>query len=350
MPRNGTRRKIATNVYEDGSGRSITYRDHDSRQREIRFPLGTPIKEMRAEVIARLALSSASGIPKAAKDSLASAIDAWAPQEQGLASWKERRAELRAWAKELGSMRLRSITPAMAREVMAGWAVHGVKPKTIRNRRWSLQHLYRVLYGKRCTTPVDDIPPPPKTKTIPVAVEPSHVLAVLERLKAQERKGLLRDAKTRARFMVRAVTGRRPSEIMRAQPTDVNLDRREWRVRDGKGGWSEGLYLNDEMLTAWRLFIEADAWGDFDTGSMARTLRAAGWKVGVRPYELRHSIGIALSDAGVDLADISPFLGHTSLQTTRQTYVPIRQGRMQRAAEALDGRFNGWQTKDQGHD
>jgi integrase len=146
--------------------------------------------------------------------------------------------------------------------------------------------------------------------------------------------------------MVRASTGKRPSEIMRAQPSDVNLQRREWRVRDGKGGWSEGLYLNDEMRDAWKVFIKADAWGSFRTGSMMNTLRSAGWQphgdAFTRAYELRHSAGIALSDAGIDLSDISGFLGHTDLRTTRQTYVPIRQARMQRASEALNGRFGGW--------
>ena len=76
------------------------------------------------------------------------------------------------------------------------------------------------------------------------------------------------------------------------------------------------------------------------------TVRAAGWAPNsdpfTRPYELRHSAGIALSDAGVDLADISGFLGHKDLRTTRQTYVPIRNARMQRASELLDGRFQGW--------
>jgi len=350
MPRQGTRRKIATNVYDDATGRVIIYRDHDGRQREIRRPRATPIKELRADVAAALARSSASGIPKTAKDSLDAAIDRWAPQEQALASWGERRAELRAWAraivqgKRLGTYRLRAITAAMARQVMSQWAAAGVKPKTIRNRRWSLQHLYRVLYGRKTVTPVDDIPPPPKTKTIPIIIDPAQVLTVLANLKAREQQGLIRDAKTRARFMLRAVTGKRPSEIMRATPADVHLARREWRVRDGKGGWSEGLYLNDEMLAAWQLFIDADAWGSFDTGSMARTLRAAGWTAGVRPYELRHSLGIALSDAGVDLADIAGMLGHTDLRTTRQTYVPIRQARMQRASELLNGRFKGWDT------
>lgn len=142
-------------------------------------------------------------------------------------------------------------------------------------------------------------------------------------------------------FMVRASTGKRPSEIMRAQPSDVDLARREWRVRDGKGGWGEGLYLNADMLAAWRTFADADAWGYFDTSAHARLLQSAGWPADVRPYELRHSTGIALTDAGIDLADISAFLGHSDLRTTRRTYVPIRQARMQRASEVLDGRF-GW--------
>lgn len=354
MSRRGSRRRIAANVYDDDTGRVIIYRDHDGRQRELRRPPFTPIKEMRADVVAALAASSASGIPKTATDTLAAAIDRWEELEQGLASWKERRAELRAWAradvdgKPLGLLRLRGISAAHARIIMSQWARAGVAPKTIRNRRWSLQHLFRVLYGPKAVTPVDDIPPPPKTKTIPIPIEPSHVLDVLQNLIAREAAGLIRDAKTRARFMLRAATGKRPAEIMRAKPSDVNLERREWRVRDAKGGWSEGLYLNDEMIAAWKLFIAADAWGDFNTGAHAETLRQAGWAPGgdstVRPYELRHSVGIALSDAGVDLADISGVLGHKDMRTTRQTYVPIRQARMQRASERLNGRFNGWKV------
>jgi integrase len=346
VARKGDRIRVQENVYRSETRQHIIYRDHDGRQREIRFPPFTPIKEMRAEVIARLALSSASGIPKAARDSLDAAIDQWAALEQTLTSWKERRAELRAWARavvngsRLGAMRLRAITDQHARQVMSQWTREGVAPKTIRNRRWSLQHLYRVLYGKRCVTPVDDIPPPAKTKTIPVPVEPDLVLRVLAKLLEQERTGVLRDAKTRARFMVRAVTGKRPTEIMRTQPGDVQLERREWRVRDGKGGWSEGLYLNDEMLTAWRLFIEADAWGAFDTGSMARTLRTAGWPDGVRPYELRHSVGIALSDAGIDLDDIGGVLGHKpgSADDTRRSTSPSgRRGCSARAKPSMAG-------------
>lgn len=348
MPRRGSRKRIARCCYEDATGRAIVYADGAGHRAEIRFPPETPIVEMRKEAAARQAKQKGSGRATAHRGTLAAAVDDWEPLEQTIVSWKERRAELRAWCravvdgKLLGDLRLTAITEAMARTVLSQWTQAGVKPKTIRNRRWSLQHLYRVLNGPKAETPVDDIPAPPKTKTIPRVVEPLHVLAVYANLLRAEASGLLRDAKTRARFMVRASTGKRPSEIMRAEPGDVDLKRREWRVRDGKGGWSEGLYLNDDMRAAWLVFIEADAWGDFNTGSMARVLRAAGWKAGIRPYELRHGVGIALSDAGVDLADIAGFLGHSDLRTTRSTYVPIRASRMQRASEALEGRFSGW--------
>jgi integrase len=350
MPRRGARTRIARDVYEDRTGRSIIYQQH-GRQREIRFPPQATIAEMREEVARRLAKDAGSGQAKTFRGSLAAAVDRWEPLEQTLSSWQERRAELRAWCravvdgKPLGDRRLRAITEMIARTVLSQWTQAGVAPKTIRNRRWSLQHLYHLTLGPKAPTPVDDISPPPKTKTIPRMVDPEHVLTVYANLLKAETTGLLRDAKTRARFMVRASTGKRPSEIMRAQPEDVDIARREWRVRDGKGGWSEGLYLNDDMVLAWLVFIGAKAWGPFNTGSMARVLRAAGWKAGVRPYELRHSVGIALSDAGVDLSDIAPFLGHIDLRTTRSTYVPIRAARMQRASEALEGRFKGWPSE-----
>ena len=61
--------------------------------------------------------------------------------------------------------------------------------------------------------------------------------------------------------MVRASTGRRPAEIMRARPDDVDLGQRIWRVRDAKGGWSEGLFLNDDMLIAWMTFVAGERVG-----------------------------------------------------------------------------------------
>ncbi len=303
-----------------------------------------------------------SGRLGASRGTLAAAVDEWDALEKHLASYRERRAELRAWVKVLGSEPIGRITNQQCRRVVSDWADAGVAPKTIRNRLWSLKHLYHITLGPKADTPVDDIEPPAKVRTVITPVTPEIILSVYRRLlefeqdqrpaKRGENRTILRDAKTRARFMVRASTGRRPSEIMRAEPDDVDLSNRVWRVRDGKGGWSEGLYLNNDMLIAWTTFAQADAWGDFNTGSMAEVLRHAGWpserdrngRYLSRPYHLRHTLGMDISERGVDLADVGGWLGHTSVQTTRSIYAPILNSRMTRIAKELDGRLSGWQV------
>lgn len=344
MARQGKRKRIARCIYEDRSGRSGIYRDATGRPREVRFPPDTPISEIRDELERRRSKDRGSGRAPEARGTLNEAVDRWSRLEQHLASWKERRAELRAWCVLYGSRRLRNLTDADVRRALSIWMQAGIAPKTIRNRLWSLMHLYHVLLGPDVRTPVDTVKPPPKVRRVPVYVPPETILSVYQNLLIFEQTGRLRDAKTRARFMVRASTGRRPSEIMRAQPEDVDLGRRTWRVRDGKGGWSEGLFLNDDALVAWTTFAQAGAWGEFNTGSMAEVLRAAGWPAYSRPYDMRASVGIDLSERGVDLSDVGGWLGHTSLQTTRSAYVPILNSRMQRAAERLHGRLAGWQV------
>ena len=107
----------------------------------------------------------------------------------------------------------------------------------------------------------------------------------------------------------------------------------------GRGGWGPGIYLNDDMMAAWELFVEADAWGIFRTGSLVRTTRRAGWPEGVRPYNLRHTVGISISEAGGDLADVQAHLGHKHISTTRKHYVPVLNSRMQKASELISGRI-----------
>ncbi len=337
MPRKGKRKRLARGIYEDGSGRSVVFRN-----KERRFPKHTPISELRDELDALKRKLKGSGRASSHRGTLAAAVDAWESQEQHLASWKERRAELRAWVALYGDLRLTAIKAEHIRRAFGIWTAANIAPKTIRNRRWSLKRLYQITLGPDAETPVDHVDPPARVRTVITTVTPATILSVYAKLQEAEQRGILRDAKTRARFMVRAATGRRPAEIMRAKPEDVDLEQRIWRVRDAKGGWSEGLYLNSDMLAAWSLFATANAWGPFETSSMAKVLHAAGWPAHIRPYNLRHSIGIGLSEQGHDLADVGGWLGHTDVQTTRSAYVPILRGRMQRLSESLEGRLNGW--------
>lgn len=355
MPRRGKRKRLDRCIYQDSSGPSIIVGGREYS----RGLHGLTLAQLRAKRNEIEQKRKGSGRVGAVTGTLAAAVDAWDGQEQHLASYVERRSELRAWVRELGDRPLGRIDAADIRRVVVKWTAAGLAPKTIRNRLWSLQHLYHLTLGPKADTPVDDIEPPAKVRTVIAPVTPELILSVYRKLLEFERPhrptpgdGVLRDAKTRARFMVRASTGRRPSEIMRAQPEDVDLDRRIWRVRDGKGGWSEGLYLNDDMLIAWQTFADADAWGAFNTGSMAEVLRAAGWpsqkdargRYVSRPYHLRHTLGMEISERGVDLADVGGWLGHTDLHTTRRVYAPVLNSRMERIGRSLDGRLSGWSS------
>jgi integrase len=204
----------------------------------------------------------------------------------------------------------------------------------------ALRSLYHELDGNDAPTPCDGIKPLTVAKVPPQIIAPQTINVVLANLERQAEAGRPHAAKDRARFMVLASTGKRPCEIMRAEPGDVDLRRRVWVARDAKGGFSPGAYLNDEMVLAWEAFILADAWGPYKTTHFCRRLRLAGWPKGVRPYNLRHSMWIEASERGTDLADIQAGAGHKQIATTRRHYVPVLNSRLQRLSQGLDGRLS----------
>lgn len=340
MPR-GARRRLRKGIYADRVGLSgqLCVRGH---RRERRFPFGTSLEEIQRWIddTRRLLEIDTPAMPRG---TLGKDAETYYLAVRDLVGFVSRRAEIRAWVAALGANTRRSaITAADVRKARGQWLIDGVAPKTINNRVFSLQHLYRTIDGARYSTPCDEVEPLPVHRRPAVRVPDSIIRQIEAAMRAKEAAGELRDAKTRARFMVFAATGKRPSEIGRTQPADVDLARRVWIPRDGKGGFCPGVYLNDDMLAAWQLFAAVEAWGEFDSGSFAKRIRAAGLPKDLAPYQLRHTVGIALSEAGIDMKDISDHLGHKRTETTRRYYVPVLATRMQLASEALDGRKLGW--------
>lgn len=336
-----TPRRIRKSVYRDKYGdRAVAIAA--GQRREKRFPFGTS-----ADTIDRWLRDTRHTLraskPVVPRGTLQADAERYFRTVQDLASFVQRRSEIRAWVKAIELVLPRhanrsQIDQPHVREIRGHWLSQGVAPKTINNRVFALQHLYRTLDGKHCRTPCDDLKPLPVHKRPAVRIDDVIVRAIYQQLLEQERTGKLRDHKTRARFMVFASTGHRPSEIGRAQVGDVDLERRLWIPRDGKGGYCPGVYLNDDMLEAWTVFIDADAWGWFDNGSFAQVIRNAGLPAHLTPYQLRHTVGIAMSESGVDLKDIGDHLGHKRIETTRRHYVPVLGSRLQRASELLTGR------------
>jgi integrase len=316
----------------------------DAIQKERRFSPSTPArvrKAWKAATRAKLEKKFSAQTDRAVKrDRLAADAERYYKLIRHLADWVTRRSEIRAWLPELGDTHRHMITREDVLRVRGLWVVQGRAAKTINNRVTALRNLFHLLDGDQEPTPCDGIRPLTSARVPPQVITADVVNAVAWRLAASKAKHAEAD---RGRLMVLASTGKRPCELERAQPADVDLLRRVWAVRDAKGGWSEGLYLNDEMVLAWGVFIAANAWGPFPD-HFPRRLRTAGWPEGVRPYNLRHSTWIEASERGADLADIQAGAGHRNMATTRQHYVPVLRSRMQRLSERLEGRF-GWERE-----
>lgn len=344
MPRKGKRRRVLKGCYEDSSGIEVRIVVGGEIYSE-RMPLDSTKAELQAKH-AELKDRGHRETPASQRGTLAADTKRYLKLVAHLASAKERRAHLEAWCKRLAETGRHRITASDVLAARVAWLKQKppLAPKTINHRVDTLRHLYRTLDGKKAATPCDDVAPLHVPKTPIQRVPDALILKVDQALQVMEqrRDAPPWDAKTRARFRVFVSTGKRPCEIMRAEPSDVNLEARVWVPRDAKGGFCPGVYLNDDMLAAWQLFIEAKAWGRYSTGNFARTLRSAGWPEKLRPYQARHTFGITLSEAGVDLQDVSTAMGHRDVRTTRKSYVPVLNSRLQRLSETVAGRFSGW--------
>lgn len=80
-------------------------------------------------------------------------------------------------------------------------------------------------------------------------------------------------------------------------------------------------------------------WGGKPLKSIKRSFGEAARRAGlqdVTPHVLRHSAAVAMAGAGVPMAKISQFLGHTSTKVTERTYARFQPDHMQDAAKALE--------------
>jgi site-specific recombinase XerD len=333
------RKRIGKGIYRDRYGLSASVSvggRGENQQREKRFAFDTPLSDiktwqnaMRVELQGRLRRPAG-----AAPGTLDADATRYLAQVRHLASYKSRVCEVDAWTALYGRLRRSALTTEHVRKARATWTADKYTPKTINNRVQTLRHLFHVLDGKRAPTPADDV----DRLTVPDSPKVLVPAKVFTMVAAN-----LTDLKTRARFMVIASTGVRPAELKRAEPIDLDLERRVWLVRTAKGGAPRVFWLNDDMLAAWKLFVASGAWGHFDGSDYAKALYAAGWPKDVRPYQARHSVALELGERGIDLGDVQGWLGHKNVATTRKHYAPVLVSRLKQASESLAGRFGGWQ-------
>ncbi|HYE87392.1 MAG TPA: hypothetical protein VEA16_13615 [Vicinamibacterales bacterium] len=343
MPRKGKRTTVAKGIYRDSGGFEVRITVGGVLYAE-RMPADSTIEELKAK---RAALES-QGLtesPRAERGSLRAAVPSYLRLKAHLASVDDLEDDCDAWCALIGDLQRHRITELHVLNARATWLAAGLSPKTINDRVGTLRNLLKTIDGKKAAHLFDDITPLAVPKTIIRRVSDALILAVDRALQEREQQPHCHfdGAKTRARFRVFVSTGKRPCEIMRAEPGDVDLEARVWVPRDAKGGYCPGVYLNDDMLAAWQLFVAADAWGAFNHASFARVIRNAGWPQDVRPYQARHTMWITARERGVPLDVIADGAGHKGDGAlTKKFYTGVLNGPLQAMSERMDGRFQGW--------
>ncbi len=340
--KNSKRTRVATGIYRDQCGFLATVSCGGLR-RDQRFPPDTAVAFMeswrirtRADLDEDAADTQSIDEPIPERGTFASDLPRYLKKIAHRTSYKSDRSHLTAWLPIIGRLKRSAIRPSHVRAAFAAWLTDGKSPRTIRHRRRVLRELYQALDGAHAQPPLKGVkvpkPEDPHPTPVPIATIRKVAASLKKGKTGQKRHGPKRTlalityaepAKARARFLVRATTGQRPSQIMRAKPADVDLKRRIWFVRGGKGGHAIPLPLAAEMVKAWKAFAAADAWGPFDSRSFSKTLRRHGWPKGVRPYNLRHTFAIDHLLAGTSIGDLQGLLGHAQIETTRKHYAPV---------------------------
>lgn len=320
------RTRLETGIYADRCGISaiVTVR---GVPREKRFPAETPREDLRRwRHRARVELDEdLQGVGLTApRQTLAADVRLYLQRRIGRPGFAADRSHLKAWVTAFPDRQRRSLTAQDIETTLATWRQADVARGTLKHRCRALRELYQALDGR-------DVRHPLRAVRLPKPVRPAPTPVALEIIRKVAKALKTGNAADYARFLVRATTGQRPAQIMRAKPGDVDLAQRIWFVRPSKGGDQVPMPLNAGMVRAWKAFAKADAWGPFDTTGHARALHAAGWPEGVRPYDLRHTFAIDLLLGGADLGDVQGLLGHADIQTTRQFYAPILVSRLTKA-------------------
>jgi site-specific recombinase XerD len=157
--------------------------------------------------------------------------------------------------------------------------------------------------------------------------------------------------KHRALFLTTYATGLRVSELCQLRIVDLQSDRNQIRVVQGKNHKDRYTIfsprLQEELRSYWRLYRPKD-WlfpstffpdRPLTRFAVERAFTDAVKRAGLPDrggiHSLRHSFATHLLEAGIDPLTLQRLLGHTRLATTT-TYFHVRQEHLDKISSALD--------------
>ena len=176
---------------------------------------------------------------------------------------------------------------------------------------------------------------------VPVVLSPPEVEKVLNALTTPLQ---------RAVCMTMYGAGLRVSEACALAIDDIDSQRMQLRVRDGKGGRDRYIPLSPRLLSELRsyyrkcrprgalLFPGRRKGKPLAREALNKALRIASQKAGVKhvsPHTLRHCFATSLLELGADLRMVQLLLGHCTVRST-VVYLHISQARLAKVKLPID--------------
>jgi len=192
---------------------------------------------------------------------------------------------------------------------------------------------------------------PSKSRFLPTVLSNEEVIDLLR---------CTRNLKHRAILAIIYASGLRIGELINLRLCDLDVDRRQIAIKNGKGRKDRYVimaesflpllsnYLNTYMPE--KYFVEGLQRGTkYTAGSVRNFLRRscelAGIKKKVTPHTLRHSYATHLLEFGVDLRYIQELLGHSSPETT-MLYTHVTKKSLMQIESPLDKIVQGMSAMD----
>lgn len=158
------------------------------------------------------------------------------------------------------------------------------------------------------------------------------------------------DLKEQTILMALYSTGMRLKELLNLEVKDIDSDKMQIRIRQGKGAKDRNVLLSPTLLDALRryfrcyrpvsyLFYGQSPQQPLSERSVQRLVRWLSAKAGLRPgvttHTLRHSFATHLLDHGTELPYIQELLGHKSIKTT-MLYARVSPPALRKVVSPLD--------------
>ena len=235
-------------------------------------------------------------------------------------------------AEHLGPEEIREYQLYLVKEKKASWS-------SFNQAVCGLRFLYQVTLGRPWTV-----------KHIPFGKRPKKIPAVLGDEEVRRLLGCIANLKHRTVLLVCYGAGLRLSESTHLRIRDIDGQRMQIRITNGKGRKERLVPISPRLLHELREYWKHHRPSNFlfpgktpDTPLSSTTIQKACKQAvlqtrilkQVTPHTLRHSYATGLLEAGVDLLTIGRLLGHRSFTTTL-IYLHVRRPHLDRAPSPID--------------